>query len=59
MLPYTKLLVDPTHDLQEQMGFFKKKGYHEKLKEVKELLLRTYSKQFWFYKMGLDNINEQ
>jgi hypothetical protein len=39
MLPYTKLLVDPTQINQENMGFFKKKGYLEKLKEVKELLL--------------------
>ena len=59
MLPYKKLLVDPTQDITEHMGFFKKKGYLDKLKEVKELLLQTYSKQFWFYKMGLDNINEQ
>ena len=59
MLPYKKLLVDPTQDILEHMGFFKKKGYLDKLKEVKELLLQTYSKQFWFFKMGLDNINEQ
>jgi hypothetical protein len=49
MLPYTKLLVDPTHDLHEHMGFFKKKGYHDKLKEVKELLLLTYSKKFLMF----------
>jgi len=58
MLPYTNLLVDPTQTLHEQMGFFKKKGYLEKLKEVKELLLETYSKHFLYY-MDLDNINEQ
>jgi hypothetical protein len=46
MLPYKKLLVDPTQDITEHMGFFKKKGYLDKLKEVKELLLQTYSKQF-------------
>jgi hypothetical protein len=46
MLPYKKLLVDPTQDILEHMGFFKKKGYLDKLKEVKELLLQTYSKQF-------------
>jgi hypothetical protein len=60
MLPYTKLLVDPSHDLQEHMGFFKKKGYHEKLKEVKELLLQTYSKKFLVFPFFcLENINEQ
>lgn len=43
MQPCTNILIDPTQDV-EQMGFFKKKGYIEKLKEVKEMLLQTYSK---------------
>ncbi len=43
MQPYTDILIDQTKDM-EQMGFFKKKGYLEKIKEVKEMLLQTYSK---------------